>query len=371
MINNNTSHEPWRLPVERQVIGIPTDGWSYAHHASLGVFQDKLFAMWSNGRHNEDDVGQRVMIAHRENGVWTEPRVLADSVTTGNPFHVLTAAGMNTFGDTVIAYIGSYEYDASQLDENGDRPHKDAYHTNTRLGYVTSADGIRWSGVTWMDLTMIPNHGPRATRSGRLIISGNISFPYTDDPSGRTGYTVTGIYGHSFKGRPVVDDSETIHRVTKENGFSANLICEGAFYQTDDEVLHMLLRSNSGRLWCTESHDDGRTWQSPYPTQFTDDNSKFDVGRLPDGRFYYVGNSVPNQGRRNPLMLCLSDDGVNFDTQVVLCDGEYHKQFEGLYKGGMYAYPHTVVADGCLWIIYSKCKEAIEVACIRLTDLDF
>jgi hypothetical protein len=28
-----------------------------------------------------------------------------------------------------------------------------------------------------------PNHGPQATASGRLIICGNISFPYTDDPA--------------------------------------------------------------------------------------------------------------------------------------------------------------------------------------------
>jgi hypothetical protein len=40
-------------------------------------------------------------------------------------------------------------------------------------------------------------------------------------------------------------------------------LCEGSFYQTDDKTIHMLLRVTGkgwkGRLWLTESNDDGLT----------------------------------------------------------------------------------------------------------------
>lgn len=369
MINNTLLKGPYRIPVDHIEIGLPCEGHSYAHHASLGVFKDTLFAMWSNGRVNEDDVRQRVMVAHREaDGSWSEPRVLADHVMAGSPRSVLTAAGMHTHGDTLIAYVGCYEYDESQLDENGDRPKKDAHHQNTRCGYLTSTDGVHWSEITWLPLYMVPNHGPRATKSGRLIISGNISFPYTDDPAGITGYQVSGVYGDCFDGGRIVDDSESIHYVTKARGWNVHLLCEGAFYQTDDDVLHMLFRTNGKALWCSESRDDGESWSEPTPTEVSDDGSKFDAGRLPDGRYYYIGNTIPGT-RRDPLVLCLSEDGENFGTHVIVSEKPYVKQFEGMYKGGMYGYPHSVVWNGCLWVICSKQKECIEVACMRLEDL--
>jgi len=220
----------------------------------------------------------------------------------------------------------------------------------------------------WMPLYMVPNHGPRATHSGRLIICGNISFPYTDDPAGLSGYHVTGVYGHCFDGKKVVDDSESIQYVTEQNDWDVRLMCEGAFYQTDDEVLHMLLRTNGSLLWCSESQDDGEHWSDPFPTGMTDDGSKFDAGRLPDGRYYYVGNTVFGGGR-NPLVLCLSKDGENFDTHFIVSDEPYTQKFVGFGKGGLYGYPHTVIWKDRLWVIYSKRKETVEVASIRLEDL--
>ncbi|MBR2337933.1 MAG: exo-alpha-sialidase [Clostridia bacterium] len=369
MINNTLVDGPYRVEVEHVEIGPPREGHSYAHHASLAVFQDKLYAIWSNGRFNEDDVRQRVMIAYREtDGNWSTPCVLADHVMAGSTRSVLTATGMHVYGDTLIAYVGCYEYDEAQLDEKGDRPKKDAHHQNTRCGYLTSTDGIHWSEITWLPLYMVPNHGPRATRSGRLIISGNISFPYTDDPKGVSEYIVTGVYGNCFDGRPVIDDSESIQWITRERGWDVRLMCEGAFYQTDDDVLHMLLRTNGSTLWCSESVDDGEHWSEPFPTGMTDDGSKFDAGRLPDGRYYYVGNTVPGGGR-NPLVLCLSEDGENFGTHVILSDAPYTQQFAGMYKGGLYGYPHTVIWQDRLWVICSKRKECIEVASVRLEDL--
>ncbi len=369
MIHNRAAREAVKLPTVRGSVYRPQAGWSYAHHPHIAAFRGRLVAIWSNGRVNEDDLGQRVLLAESADGeTWERVRPLVTPEMLGNPKKVVTAAGFHVDGEILYVYYGVYRYDpAAQPDENA-RPIADAHHLDTELGYVSTTDLIHWSEPRSLGLRMIPNHGPQRTRSGRLILSGNVLFPYTDDPSGVAGYHLAGIYGDAFGEAEPVDDSESIHRVTRHFGWNAGLICEGSFYQTDDGVLHMLLRSNTERLWHSESRDDGVTWSEPAPTDYSDDSSKFHTGRLPDGRFYCVSNAKTGSGRR-PLDLYLSEDGESFDRHIVLRDEPYAMQFEGLYKGGQYGYPHSLVHDGALYVIYSKQKEAIEVTKLDLRRL--
>jgi hypothetical protein len=44
-------------------------------------------------------------------------------------------------------------------------------------------------------------------------------------------------------------------------------------------------------------------------------------------------------------------------------------QFPGLFKGGAYAYPHSIIHDGYLYIIYSMKKERIEVTKVCINDI--
>ena len=131
----------------------------------------------------------------------------------------------------------------------------------------------------------------------------------------------------------------------------------------------MMLRSNTPHLWHTESRDNGETWSEPAPTGYSDDSSKFHFGRLPDGRFYGVSNTVPDSSRRNPLVLCVSEDGVNFDQHFILRDEPYEMKAEGMYKGGHYGYPHTLIHENYMYVIYSKCKETIEVTKFSLEQV--
>jgi hypothetical protein len=223
-----------------------------------------------------------------------------------------------------------------------------------------------------MHAPIVPNHGPQPTRSGRLIISGNTAFPYTDDPSGLSGWTMTGIFPQEMAAT-FADDSSTFSILQAQMGWPAGL-CEGSFYQTDDGILHMLLRTTgpgyAGKLWVTESADDGTTWSAPVETQFTDNNTKFHFGRLPDSRFYYVGSpDLEPRWARNPLVLSLSADGVRFDEHMILADEEYVQRRPGLHKGGLYGYPHTMIRDGYLHVIVSLRKEAVSVMRVALSTL--
>jgi len=214
-----------------------------------------------------------------------------------------------------------------------------------------------------------PNHGPQAIAGNRLVISGNFTFPYTDDPSGLSGWKMSSFYPDSLYRE---DNPATFYAPAAKMGYPP--LCEGSFFQTDDGGLHMLLRVTGkgwkGRLWLTESKDRGDHWSFPVETAFTDNDSKFHFGRLPDGRFYYVG--IPDtlhHYARTPLVLALSKDGLFFDRQYIIADQPYTLKKEGLWKGGQYGYPHTMIDKGYLYVIISRQKEAIEVLRLAISQL--
>jgi hypothetical protein len=345
-----------RPKVETAFLYRPEKEWTYSHHPSLTFFKGRFFAIWSNGRQDEDAPGQRVLLStsadfHR----WAAPRPLVDSVQDDQGVQrVLTAAGFHQHEGTLVAYFANYG------------PSKETTH----LQALTTTDGEHWGPVQKIGIPVCPNHGPQPTASGRLVISGNISYPYTDDPAGLAGWRMTGIYPPDMAAA-IKDDPSSFHEVARHQAWPADL-CEGSFYQTDDGVLHMLLR-NTGkryahRLWITESRDNGATWSEPAVTSFSDSNAKFHFGRWPDGRFYYVGN--PLAGNRTPLVLSLSRDGVRFDRHFILGEQHYERRRPGRAKGGEYGYPHSIFHDRYLYVIVSRQKEAVEVLRVALAELD-
>lgn len=361
MHNRYTSPDTPRLAIERAMIYAPATQWLYNHHASVTKFRDRLIAIWSDGRKDEDAPGQRVVYSLSKDFFhWSAPQVLAEpSIYRGEPANILTAAGFHRYGkygkaDTLVAYYGEY---------SPQRQH-------THLWARTSTDGEHWSAALDMHLPVNPNHGPQEIAGRRLVISGNFTFPYTDDLSGLSGWKMSSIYPDSLYRE---DNPATFYAPAGKMGYPP--LCEGSFFQTDNGMLHMLLRVTGkgwkGRLWLTESRDRGQHWSSAQETAFTDNDSKFHFGRLPDGRFYYVG--IPDtlhHYARTPLVLALSRDGVSFDKMYIIADQPYTLKKEGLWKGGQYGYPFTLIDDDYFYVIVSRQKEAIELLRFRLSQLE-
>ena len=344
-----------KLTIERSMIYTPDTAWLYNHHASVTVFNNTLVAMWSDGMKDEDKPGQRVVYATSSDFVhWSPVKVLAlPSIYNADTANVLTAAGFHMFHDTLVAYYGEYT------------PHR----TNTHLWAVYTTDLEHWSKPADMHIPVNPNHGPQATAGGRLIISGNFTFPYTDDYRGLSGWKMSSFYDTSMY---TEDNPATFYAPAEQSGFPP--LCEGAFFQATDNTIYMLMRVTGkgwhGRLWLTESKDDGTTWSRPSEQRFPDNDSKFHFGKLPDGRFYYVG--IPDTLHhydRNPLVLSLSADGKIFNEHYIIADELYQLKKEGLWKGGQYGYPHTMINDGYMYIIVSRQKEAIELLRFKLDQL--
>ena len=370
MINNRVSSDVRKLQSDIGVVYSPDAGsYTYSHHPSITFFRGKFLVIWSNGKVNEDDCGQRVMIAESDDGLhWEHLRPAVTPEMLGDPLKVLTPGGFHVDGDRLCLYYGSYNYKSTSV-RNGTRASPDdAGHENTQLGVICTSDLRQWTPPRNLGIAIVPNHGPQKTSSGRLILSGNIMFPYTDQKNGIDGFRLSGIYGDAFDGKEPVDDSESLRQVRNLLHREPNLICESSFFETDDHVLHMMHRTNSEVLWCSESYDNGETWIGPHPTAYSDDGSRFHFGRLPDGRFYGVSNTQL-YGGRNPLDLCLSEDGENFRTRYILRNEPYVRRFEGMHKGGLYGYPHTLVHDGYMYVVYSKQKEVIEVTRFALSQL--
>lgn len=332
----------------------PDKEWLYNHHPSIIHFKNKFIVIWSNGLIDEDSPGQRVVYATSTDFVhWSKPQVLASPVKVNDTLTVLTAAGLYQYRGTLVAYYGEYT----------------KHRQNTHLWAKTSTDGLHWSNAIDMHVPLIPNHGPEAIKSGRLIISGNFLFPYTDDPHGISGWKLSSFYPDSLYTQ---DNSAAFYAPAAKLGLPP--LCEGSFFQTDDKVLHMLLRVTGkgwkGHLWLTESKNNGVTWSRPVEAAFSDNDSKFHFGRLPDKRFYYAG--IPDTLHhydRNPLVLSLSKNGEAFDKNYIIADELYHLKKEGLWKGGQYGYPHTMIYNGYLYVIISRQKEAIETLRFSLKQL--
>lgn len=357
-----------RLPIERAWLYQPSSQWTFSHHPSLTHFNGRYIAIWSNGRQDEDAPGQRVLLAtSRDFRSWSEPIPLFDTQPGCHSDMVLTAAGFHQHGGRLTAYAGRYEYARDAL-VDGRRYPDGRGHLGTTLISSTTANGERWETYCDLGLSIVPNHGPQATASGRLIISGNVAFPYSDELDGFSGWRMTGIYPPEAAAR-LVDDSESLYQLRSRFAWPA-AFCEGSFYQTDDGVLRMMLRSDLGRLWVSESENDGATWSAPRETDFSDNASKFHFGRLPDGRFYYVGCPDPEpRWTRSPLVLSLSEDGLRFDRHFILADSPCPQHAAGMHKIGDYGYPHTLIHDGHLHVIISRHKESVEVLRVPLGTL--
>lgn len=362
------------LPVASQRVCLydaALNDYHFCHHPALGVFRGNLYAMWSNGQTGEDEIGQRVMYAVSKDGqTWSPPQVLCSPLAGPTMPYVMTAAGFHTNGEKLVAYIGAYEYKRPAevvTDKNGEsRMGSECF--NTTCFALVSHDGVNFADPIDLCLPLCPNYGPKKLMSGRLLMTGNWAHAYTDDPSGLEGWELRGFCPDDcLTDLPKRDDPSYFWNVSRSMGLSGSL-CEGSYVQDADGTIHMMHRSYGAVLFQSDSTDDGESWSYPEETTFPNGNTKFFLDHFPDGRMVYIGSPGPDT-RRCPLVISFSSDGRTFTTHYLLEEQEILRKFGGCYKGGMYAYPHAVVYEGALYVIYSLCKEDIYVARIPLCKL--
>lgn len=103
-------------------------------------------------------------------------------------------------------------------------------------------------------------------------------------------------------------------------------------------MVHMLLRTNAGNIFRSDSRDGGRSWGKAYPTGLPNNNSGIDLAKFPDGALALCANlSDINWGPRNRLALFVSHDNGTTWSKPFYLENE---------PDGEFSYPAVIALPG-------------------------
>ena len=342
------------IPGDHTVVYRATEGnFTFSHQQNIGAFDGKLYLMWSNGITHEDHNGQRVLYAFSEDGVhWSEPALLAPDHDGPGPL-TNVAAGFHGSGDQLVAYYSAFPEGREGSDDRNN------------LFYLTSTDGEKWSRPRKLARGWFIE-GPRRLPGGRLLMNGQC--PTGGQPRLRYTNAADGITGWRDAEIPVVE------------GVFA--FPEPSWYVRDNNSeIVMVFRQETGPLsqrtiHASVSRDNGESWTKPVKTNFPDATARAFAGNLPDGTAFIISNpsrfpssTHPTYGRRIPLTIALSEDGVVFDRAYTIRTELTSMRFKGKNKADGWQYPTAVVWGDHLYIAYSINKEDEGVTRVLLRDL--
>ena len=323
----------------------------FKHQPGFAYFKGKFYAAWGQAAKDEDSPGQSVVIASSSDFYnWSKPVVVGPSVDGGFGMTANQGGFFVSTPNKLYYYYREAHFGPDNFRADGTWIKQIIKYYKYVSKVVSTTDGKTWSKPAVVSIGA--NESPKKSLTGRYFAGAGTGVIYTDD-----------IGSLMWK----------VGRLTKEqeqSGFDrgANILQEASWYQTDDYVIHVMIRSNTNRIWMTESYDNGETFTDVYPTNFATEATMANFGRLPDGRFYFVGTSR-YASNRYPLVLQISDDGYNWDREYILRDEKYELQQSGWAKDGYYAYPEVLIQDDYMYIFYSKQKEVMELTRVKLSDI--
>lgn len=378
-INNNLNgKKKVRIASERATVALHDHKvYAFNHHPGIAMIDGRLYVSYTQSLRNEDAPGQRVVVSYSDDFfTWSEPVVAGpclDNTLTPGQVTANVPYGFYAWDRQLYLVFAARSYPPHKFDSKGRFQANSDLAGSDQVMLVTSKDGINW---TEPKAYGVAAGMPYQSLTGRWVTNSGFGLRWYDSEK-EGGKLPNSLYWHGTGRLNSEQQQDAQERVKKLNGS----LSESSMYQTKDYAFHVMIRSEAGYLWHTDSLDNGETWEDCYPTKFTSASSMWRFGNLPDGRIYAIGSSDISQGRY-PLELWLSDDGVNFDTCYILRDeydiaetGEIfvekgiNSHCWGWAKGGQYAYPHVVMDDTYLYVAYSRYKEMMEITRVKLSDI--
>lgn len=128
-------------------------------------------------------------------------------------------------------------------------------------------------------------------------------------------------------------------------------------WEMPEGKIHALLRTNGGKIYRSDSEDDGLNWCEAYPTDMPNNNSGLDAVMMENGTLALVCNPDDSDwGRRYPLSLYLSkDNGVHFQWVLDLETEE-----------GEFSYPAVVAEGNRLHVTYTWKRKKVAYVCVEV-----
>jgi predicted neuraminidase len=298
----------------------------------------RLVAAWFGGtREGAPDVG--IWVTRFDSGRWTEPVEVATGVQADGTRHP-------TWNPVLFAVPGQPLFLFYKV---GPSP-------RAWWGMVkTSADG----GRTWSDASRLPSPvlGPIKNKPVVLADGAWLSASSTEDSP--TGWRV-----HVERSTDAGRTWQVFGPIDK-GPWNLEAIQGSVLFHRGGR-LQMVGRTRSGVVFGTWSADAGRTWTPLEPLGLPNPNAGTDAVTLRDGRHLIVYNDAApppgvRGGRRHPLVIALSSDGVTWTKAAVLED-------EPMPDG--YAYPAVIqAADGLVHVTYTWNRQRIKHVVVDPRDL--
>ena len=209
--------------------------------------------------------------------------------------------------------------------------------------YSVSTDGKNWAAPR--ELVPGDNSGGRGPVKNKPIRlkNGTILAPGSTELGGkyRCFVDISTDNGKTWNRTPEIDSTFL--------GFFKTPMIQPTLWESKDGSVHMFTRTKVGKIYRSDSYDNGKTWCRAYATKLPNNNSGIDLDTDDSGRIFLVYNPVGIPGIRTPLTLAVSlDDGKTF-TKI--------KTFEtGLAE---YSYPAVVVKGDTIHITYTYERDYI------------
>jgi predicted neuraminidase len=126
--------------------------------------------------------------------------------------------------------------------------------------------------------------------------------------------------------------------------FAGKGLIQPALWESRPGRVHALFRTTEGRIYRSDSADDGHSWSAAYPIDVPNNNSGLDVVRLADGTLALACNPVPgNWAARTPLSLLFSrDNGASWPWRFDVETGP-----------GEFSYPAVIASGEGLALCYT------------------
>jgi len=343
--------------VETTVLHRPEpDGYRYSHHPHIARYAGWYLAMWSSGIEREDRPGQRVLWARSRDGAsWTEPETLMECPPA--PWR-LTAGGWASDRGRLFAFVNRSRREDQPSLKAGCKWYPPLY-----VDIIEAGDDLAWGPPRTVDADFLTNESPRRTAAGTWLLAGESARHEAGVLRSAPGPDADFQF-LPFPRVAIPRPPEKPERWTPP----LRPLGEPSWYQWPDGTIVCFLRDDhaSGRLFVTESDDDGFTWSVPRATEIPDAKAKSAALALSDGRVVLVSNAVPDR-RRGAMAVLVAHDGMRFDRAAILRDETTAPRLRAGLPG--YQYPSVLEHDGRLWVIHSVNKEDIAVTSLALGDL--
>ncbi|UCH35639.1 MAG: exo-alpha-sialidase [Armatimonadota bacterium] len=310
-------------PYDAELIFTPTARYPSSHASTIIELanRDLLCAWYAGQQEAARDVAVWYSRKAPGSSVWTRPAVLADDPQRpeGNP--VLFE---DPNGRLWLFYVTMYDEGTEEWD--------------------TCKVKCKWSddkGQTWSPTLILRDELGWMTRNKPIVLDGgDWLLPIYDERVWTSSVMISTDHGRTWS------DSRDIVAPGEPGNIQPTLA-----QLSDGSILALMRRGKPPeRIWQARSHDRGRTWDTPTPTELPNPNAATDMVRLSNGHLVLAFNNVTDN--RNVLTLAVSvDDGRTWAHKRDLENEPY----------GEFSYPAIIQArDGTIHVTYTYNRRNIK-----------